>query len=157
MNWVDFLILFVWAVSAFLGWQLGVFGVVCSVAALFVASILAAPVGELFSFLPGDKPVQAMVGFVVVFALEIGVVRFVTAVWSPVTSWVPLVGFANKLAGGIVGFVFGFLLLLLVAAAVDRLPASGLRATVDTAVARSALSPLVVNDYNLFDQLVDLI
>ncbi len=157
MNWVDFLILFVWAVSAFLGWQLGVFGVVCSVAALFVASILAAPVGELFSFLPGDKPVQAMVGFVVVFALEIGAVRFVTAVWSPVTSWVPLVGFANKLAGGIVGFVFGFLLLLLVAAAVDRLPASGLRATVDTAIARSALSPLVVNDYNLFDQLVDLL
>ena len=157
MNWVDFLILFVWSVSAFLGWQLGVFGVVCSVAALFVASVLAAPVGELFSFLPGDKPVQAMVGFVVVFALEIGAVRFVTAVWNPVTSWVPLVGFANKLAGGIVGFVFGFLLLLLVAAAVDRLPASGLRATVDTAVARSALSPLVVNDYNLFDQLVDLL
>ncbi len=157
MNWVDFLILFVWAVSALLGWRLGVFGVVCSVAALFVASVLAAPVGELFSFLPGDKPVHAMVGFVVVFALELGAVRFVTAVWNPVTSWVPLVGFANKLAGGIVGFVFGFLLLLLVAAAVDRLPASGLRATVDTAVAQSALSPLVVNDYNLFDRLFDLL
>lgn len=157
MNWVDLVILSVWAVSAILGWRFGVFGVVCSVAALFVASILAAPVGELFSFLPGDKPVQAMVGFVVVFALEIGAVRFVAAVWNPVVGWVPLVGFANKLAGGIVGFVFGFLLLLLVAAAVDRLPASGLRATVDTAVAQSALSPLVVNDYNLFDRLFDLL
>ena len=157
MNWVDVLILFVWATSALLGWQFGVFGVVCSVAALFVASILAAPVGELFYFLPGDKPVQAMVGFVVVFTLELGAVRLVASVWNPVTSMVPLVGFANKLAGGIVGFVFGFLLLLLVAAAVQRLPASGLRATVNTAIARSALSPLVVNDYNLFDQLVDLI
>ena len=157
MNWVDLLILSVWAVSALIGWRLGVFGVVCSVAALFVAGVLAAPVGELFSFLPGDKPVQAMVGFVVVFALELGAVRLVTAVWNPVTGWIPLVGFANKLAGGIVGFVFGFLLLLLVAAAVDRLPASGLRSTVDTAVARSALSPLVVNDYNLFDRLLDLL
>ena len=155
MNWVDWVILIVWASAAFLGYRIGVLGMVCSLAAFIVAGFLAGPVGSLFTFLPTNATVETMAGFVVVFTLEMAAVKVVTTIWKPVTDWIPLVGFVNGVGGGIVGFVLGFMLLLVVMAGIERLPAGEFRSSLENATGDSSLAGLVVNDYNLFDKLLD--
>ena len=157
MNWVDLAILAILATGTLWGYRVGLLTMVLLLVGLIVAGRLAGPVGSLFASISVDETVQAIAGFVVVSAVQFVAIKVVAHVWRPVMSWIPLANLTNRVAGGTVGFLFGFMLLLVVMAGIEKIPAGGLPNTIGDAIAESTLIGLLVNDYNLLALLLNLV
>ena len=156
MNWVDLAILAILATGAVWGYRVGLLNMVLLLVGLIVASRLAGPVGSLFASISVDETVQAIAGFVVVSAVQFIAIKGVAHVWGPVMSWIPLANLTNRLAGSAMGFLFGLMLLLVLMAGIEKIPAEVLPDTIMDATAESTLIGLLANDYNLLARLLKL-
>ena len=156
MNWVDLAILAILATGTVWGYRVGLLNMVLLLVGLIVAARLAGPVGSLFASISVDETVQAIAGFVVVSAVQFIAIKGVARVWGPVMSWIPLANLTNRLAGSAMGLLFGFMLLLVVVAGIEKIPAGVLPNTIMDATAESTLIGLLVSDYNLLARLLKL-
>lgn len=135
MNWVDIVILVVWAGTASWGASLGLLriGVHLIVVAvgLAISSRIAPTVGDLFSVVTDNENAQSAAGFVAVFLILFiagGVVSF----WlRMLLGIIPFFGSFNKLGGMVVGVAVGFLLLSGILTGIQKFPVRDAQQTID--------------------------
>ena len=135
MNWVDIVILVVWAGTASWGasmglLQMGVHLVVVAVG-LAISSRIAPTVGGLFSVVTDIENAQSVAGFIAVFLILFiagGVVSF----WlRTILGIIPFFGSFNKLGGLIIGVAVGFLLLSGILTGIQKFPVGDAQQTID--------------------------
>ena len=135
MNWVDIVILVVWAGTASWGASMGLLqmGVHLVVVALGLAisSRIAPTVGGLFSVVTDNENAQSVAGFIAVFLILFiagGVVSF----WlRMILGIIPFFGSFNKLGGLIIGVAVGFLLLSGILTGIQKFPVGDAQQTID--------------------------
>ncbi len=109
MNWLDIVLILIFAVALFQGLKLGLLGAaVTAVGALVgwqLAGQLSDDVGGLFGG-AGDT-VATVVAYVIVIALSLVAIRFVYKIVRPFLIIVPVVPLADRLGGMALGLVAG--------------------------------------------------
>ena len=129
MNWLDIVVLVLWALIIAWGFWLGLLRIliplVAGVLALIVASSGSHAIAGLFSPFTNDDNVQEILAFVLVFLgiFMVGAVIGLTV--GKAIKFIPLVGLADRLAGAAVGVLAGFVLLAWLLTAVQQLPEGG--------------------------------
>jgi len=109
MNWIDIVILVIVAVSTFTGLKRGIIKAALSLAGLIIGVILAgryySNLAGLLTFIEQDTIAQG-----VAFAIILIGVMVIAGVLAAVLKWITsitMLGWANHLGGGIVGFLLG--------------------------------------------------
>ena len=115
MNWIDAVVLAVWAVTALWGFSTGLIRIGLSLVAvivgLAVSSRIAEDVGNIFSPLTDSEGAQAVGGFVLIF-LGLFIISAIVGFWvGMVLRFIPLFGLANRVTGLAAGIIIGFLVL----------------------------------------------
>ena len=115
MNWIDAVIVIVWIITALWGFSTGfiqvVIPLVVVIVGLALSSRIAEDVGNIFSGLTDSEGAQAIGGFVLIF-LGLFLLSAIASFWlGMVLRFLPLFGFANRLAGLAAGIIIGFLVL----------------------------------------------
>lgn len=135
MNWIDIVILVVWAGTASWGasmglLQMGVHLIVVAVG-LAISSRIAPTVGDLFSVVTDNENAQSAAGFVGVF-LILFIAGGVLSFWlRMLLGIIPFFGSFNKLGGMIVGVAVGFLLLSGILTGIQKFPVRDAQQTID--------------------------
>ena len=135
MNWIDIVILVVWAGTASWGasmglLQMGIHLVVVAVG-LAIASRIAPTVGDLLSVVTDNENAQAAAGFIGVF-LILFIIGGIASFWTRmVFGIIPFFGSFNKLGGLIVGVVVGFVLLSGILTGIQKFPIGDAQQTID--------------------------
>jgi membrane protein required for colicin V production len=145
MNWIDIVILLIVAGSAFSGLSQGAVRTAISfvgfIAAIFLAGRYYPEVAQ--SLFSSDKSWGPILGYVIIFI----VVTFAASVIGWILSRVvkaTLLGWIDKLVGGVIGAVTGFLTCAaLLAVVMKYLPAT------DTVIAGSALAGFLLDKFPL--------
>ena len=111
MNWLDIVIIIALAVSAFLGFRVGIIKAVLLLAGVIIGVILAGrcygPFSEQLPFIS-----QASVAKIVAFAIILIGVIIIAVVLARLLKWtasVMMLGWVNRLGGAIFGLVLGAL------------------------------------------------
>ena len=157
MNWIDIVILVVWAGTVSWGasmglLQMGVHLVVVAVG-LAISSRIAPQVGDLFGVVTDNENAQAAAGFVALF-LVLFVAGGVVSFWMrTVLGIIPFFGSFNKLGGMVVGLAVGFLLLSGVLTAVQKFPVKDSQQTID----ESKLGAFLADNFDVVIRGVKLI
>jgi len=141
MNWVDIILLGVIAISTVIGLRIGVIKASLSLAGLIVGIVLAGlyyqPLAALLTFIPSET-LARVVAFIIIL---VGVI-LVASVLALMLKWAAqavMLGWANRLAGGVFGLVMGGLLCgALLAISIKYL------GTPD-AISQSRLAPVLLN------------
>ena len=115
MNWIDAVIVIVWIITALWGFSTGALRIIIPLVAVIVglalSSRIAEDVGNIFSGLTDSEGAQAIGGFILIF-LGLFLLSAIASFWlGMVLRFLPLFGFANRLAGLAVGVIIGFLVL----------------------------------------------
>ena len=135
MNWVDIVIIVVWGVTAVGGYSKVFFGVVVPLISLVVglalASRMGGSVGQMFTSVTDNENAQTVAGFILIIGVLFIVGGIVSFSINKVVGIVPLIGFANSLAGMAVGVSIGFLLLSGLLTNIQRFPVREYDATID--------------------------
>ena len=126
MNWVDAVVLIVWAGTGLWGVSAGLLGVGIPVAmviiGLAIASRVATDVGNIFSGLSGDVDLQSIGGFVLIFLALLIVGGIIGIVAGLVLQKIPLFGPLNRFGGLAGGIIIGFVLLSGILTGVQKFP-----------------------------------
>ena len=135
MNWVDIVMLVVWAGTASWGasmglLQMGVHLVVVAVG-LAISSRIAPTVGDLFSVVTDNENAQAAAGFIAVF-LVLFIAGGIASFWiRMIFGIIPFFGSFNKLGGLIVVVAVGFILLSGILTGIQKFPIRDSQQTID--------------------------
>ncbi len=109
MNWLDIVIIVVIGIATFVGLKKGVVKAVLTLAGLIVGVILAGryyvPLSEQLTFISQDS-VAKVVAFAIIFVGAM-VVAALLAQFLKSAASVIMLGWANHLAGAIIGFALG--------------------------------------------------
>ncbi len=156
MNWIDAVVLIGWGVTAGWGFSAGLVRIVIPLIAvilgLALSSRIAEDVGNLFSVVTDNEATQAIAGFILIF-LGLFVLSAIASFWiGMVVRFIPLAGFANKLAGMAVGLIIGFLLLSGVLTGVQRYSDR-----MDDDIDESPLASLLADNFDVVTRGVKLI
>ena len=126
MNWIDLVILAVWALTAGWGFSAGliqlVIPLVTVIVGLAVASRIAGSVGNVFSPFTDNEDYQTIAGFILIFVGLFVLGSVFGFMVRAVLRFIPFFGLANRLAGLAAGLLLGFLLLSGVLTGVQRFP-----------------------------------
>ena len=158
MNWIDAVILVVWALTSGWGYTAGSIQLVIPLATvivgLVVASRIAGSVGNIFSSFTDNEDHQTIGAFILVFVGLFIMASIAGFVLRTILQFIPLGGMANKLAGLAAGLALGFILLSGVLTGVQRFPFSdGLRENIDD----SALGAFLADNFDTVIRGVGLI
>lgn len=124
MNWIDAVVLVVWAGAAMWGFSAGmiriIFPLIAVIIGLALSSRIAEDVGNVFSPATDNEAAQAVGGFILIF-LGLFIISAIAGLWVGMfLRFIPLFGLANRVAGLAVGIIIGFLLLSGVLTGVQR-------------------------------------
>lgn len=126
MNWIDLVILVVWALTSGWGYTAGliqlVIPLVTVIVGLAVASRIGDSVGNVFSPFTDNADYQTIAGFILIFVGLFIVASIVGFVLRTVLRFIPLGGMVNNLAGLAAGLAIGFILLSGVLTGVQKFP-----------------------------------
>lgn len=126
MTWLDVVVIVVWVVVTFWGLKTGLvsmlFPLAIVVGSLLLGGVLAGPIGDLFSLLTDDETVQTIGGYALIFVVLFVAGSLAMHFLSVSSRFVPSSGLANNAAGGVVGFMVGFVLLSGILAGLQKLP-----------------------------------
>ena len=126
MNWIDLVILVVWALSSGWGFTAGliqlVIPLVTVIVGLAIASRIGDSVGNVFSSFTDNPDHQTIGGFILVFVGLFILSSIAGFVLRTVLAFIPLGGMVNKLAGLAAGLALGFVLLSGVLTGVQKFP-----------------------------------
>jgi len=158
MNWIDLVILVVWALSSGWGYTAGLIQMVIPLATvivgLAVASRIADSVGNLFSAFTDNEDHQTIGGFILIFIGLFILASIAGFVLRTFLRFIPLGGMVNKLAGLAAGLLIGFVLLSGVLTGVQKFPLNdGLVEDIDD----SALGAFLADNFDVVIRGVGLI
>ena len=126
MNWIDAVVLVVWAITAFWGYRSGLVQItiplVVVIVGLAVSSRLAPDVGDVFSGFTENEDIQTIAGFVLIFFVLVVAGALAGFTVRTVLRVIPLFGLANSLGGMVAGLLIGFLILSGVLIGVQKYP-----------------------------------
>ena len=126
MNWIDVVILVVWALNSGWGYMAGLIQMVIPLAAvivgLAVASRIGDSVGNIFSPLTDNEDYQTIAGFILIFVGLFILASIAGFALRTVLRFIPLGGMVNKLAGLAAGLALGVILLSGVLTGVQKHP-----------------------------------
>ena len=115
MNWLDIVILVVWAATGLWGFSAGlvqlVIPLVGLIVGLAVASRIGDTVGQIFSGVTDNQDAQTLAGFFLILAVCTiggGIIGFML---RPLLKFVVVAGMVNRVAGFALGIVIAFVLL----------------------------------------------
>ena len=156
MNWLDIVVLVLWALVIAWGFWLGLLRILIPLAAVVLALVVASrgahAIADLFSPFTNDDNVQNILAFVLVFLGIFIAGALIGLTVRRVTKFIPLFGLADRLAGAAVGIVAGFVLLAGLLTAVQQLPQDG---TSETAFG-SDYSLLLVDNFRVVTEAVGI-
>lgn len=157
MNWVTILVLVVWGLAAFWGFRTGLIRMVVPLVVILVglalASRIAEPVGNIFSFVSDNENVQTVIAFLAIF-----VVLFVAGAWlstllRTAIGIIPLAGLSNNLAGAGVGLLIGFVVLSVLLTGLQKFPVGNFRED----ISESGLGTFLADNFDVVTRGVKLI
>ena len=157
MNWVDIVILVVWAGTASWGASMGLLrmGVHLAtvVVGLAVSSRIAASLSGVFAPLTDNENAQTVAAFIAIF-LILFIAGGILSFWMrTILGIIPLFGTANKLGGLVVGVIMGFVLLSGVLTGIQKFPVGDAQQTIDD----SALGAFLADNFDTVIRGVKLI
>lgn len=143
MNWLDIVIIVGVGVAAFIGVRKGIIKIVLTLAGLVVGIVLAGryyvPFSQHLTFIS-----QASLAKVAAFAIIFIGVMIIATVLARLVKWTAsaiMLGWVNRLGGGILGFVVGAMFCgALLAMWVKFLGMTG-------AIAESTIAPILLNQF----------
>jgi uncharacterized membrane protein required for colicin V production len=94
---------------------------------LALASRIAGPVGNVFSFVSENENVQTVVAFIAIFAVLFIAGAWLSSLLSTAIGIIPLAGLGNNLAGAAVGILIGFIVLSVVLTGLQKFPVGNFR------------------------------
>jgi uncharacterized membrane protein required for colicin V production len=131
MNWVTLLVLVVWGLTAFWGFRTGLIRMVVPLVVILVglalASRIAEPVGNIFSFVSDNENVQTVIAFIAIFAVLFVAGAWLSSLLSSAIGVIPLAGLGNNIAGAAVGILIGFIILSGVLTGLQKFPVGNFR------------------------------
>ena len=149
MNWLDVVILVVWAITAFWGFRTGLLQMVVLLVmtgvGLALSSRFAAPVANLLSpFIPNED-LRTFAAFGVVFVVLLVIAAAASHILGAMTR--PLIFLAplNRLGGIAVGLLVGFVVLSGVLTGLQKFPIGGVTESIDS----SALGTFLVDHFDI--------
>ena len=156
MNWLDIVVLLLWALIIAWGFWLGLLRILIPLAAVVLALVVASrgahSIADLFSPFTNDDNVQNVLAFVLVFLGIFIVGALIGLTVRKAIKFIPLFGLADRLAGAVVGILAGFVLLAGLLTAVQQLPESG---TSETGF-ESDFSLLLVDNFQVVTRAVGI-
>ena len=156
MNWIDAVVLAVWAATALWGFSTGLIRIglslVAAIVGLAVSSRIAPDVGNIFSGLTDSEGAQAVGGFVLIF-LGMFIISAIVGFWAGmVLRFIPLGGLANRATGLAAGIIIGFLVLSGLLTGVQRFSDR-----VDDDIDESALGSFLADNFDVVTRGLKLI
>jgi uncharacterized membrane protein required for colicin V production len=131
MNWVTLLALVVLGLTAFWGFRTGLIRMVVPLVVILVglalASRIAEPVGNIFSFVSDNENVQTVIAFIAIFAVLLIAGAWLSSLLSSAIGIIPLAGLGNNAAGAAVGIIIGFIILSGVLTGLQKFPVGNFR------------------------------
>ena len=156
MNWLDIVVLVLWALVIAWGFWLGLLRILIPLAAVLLALVVASrgshAIADLFSPFTNDDNVQNILAFVLVFLGIFVVGALIGHAVRKAIKFIPLFGLADRLAGAAVGILAGFVLLAGLLTAVQQFPQDG---TSETAF-ESDFSRLLVDNFQVATEAVGI-
>ena len=126
MNWIDVVILVVWALSSGWGYTAGLIQLVIPLATVIVglaiASRIGDSVGNIFSSFTDNEDYQTIGGFILIFVGLFILASIAGFVLRTALRFIALGGMVNNLAGLAAGLALGFVLLSGVLTGVQKFP-----------------------------------
>ena len=126
MNWIDVVILVVWALSSGWGYTAGLIQLVIPLATVIVglaiASRIGDSVGNIFSSFTDNEDYQTIGGFILIFVGLFILASIAGFVLRTALRSIALGGMVNNLAGLAAGLALGFVLLSGVLTGVQKFP-----------------------------------
>lgn len=169
MNWLDLVIILIVGLSAFMGLKIGLIRAGLTALGIFVGSILGGQlsddIGGLFSGIDADSAVATVISYAIIITICLIIAAVASVVLRKVVN-LPLMGWADKLAGGALGIAAG----AVIAAAVvmgmanltyssevgDEIATKVLNSTLDTDKAKKRLEEGLTNSA-LVDAFIDVV
>ncbi len=144
MNYVDIIVIILWALAAIWGFRSGLIQMVVPLvvvaAGLALSSRLALPLGNLYASFTASDNLRTILGFAtLVFGLII-VAMVLSFLLKFMLKFIPLAGLANSLGGALLGIIAGFILLSGALVALQKFPVGAIQEDVDRSVVGSALA-----------------
>lgn len=148
MNWVDIVILVVWAGTASWGASMGLLQMVVHLVTVAVGLALSSRIAEsfggVFAPLTDNENAQTVAAFIFIF-LILFIAGGILSFWlRTILGIIPLFGTANKLGGLVVGVVVGFILLSGVFTGIQKFPIGEMQQTIDD----SALGAFLADNFD---------
>ena len=114
MNWLDIVLIIGLAISVIMGIQSGLIKVAFMLVGGIIGVVLAGRfsdgLADKLSFIPGDG-VPGIVSFILIVAATIVVAMIIGTIVKKVVHILPLVGWVDKLGGGIIGLLSGAIII----------------------------------------------
>ncbi|MSQ07066.1 MAG: CvpA family protein [Dehalococcoidia bacterium] len=144
MNYIDIIVLILWALAAVWGFRSGLIQMIVPLAVvgagLALSSRLAIPMGNLYASFITNENLQTVVGFgTIVFGLII-VAIVLSFLLKFILKFIPLAGLADSLGGAVVGAIIGFILVSGALVALQKFPVGVIQEDIDQSVVGNALA-----------------
>jgi membrane protein required for colicin V production len=114
MNWLDIVLIIGLAISVIMGIQSGLIKVAFMLVGGIIGVVLAGQysdgLADKLSFIPGDGA-PGIIAFIIIVALTVVAAMIIGTIVKKVIHIIPLVGWVDKLGGGIIGLLAGAIII----------------------------------------------
>ncbi|MBN1692246.1 MAG: CvpA family protein [Dehalococcoidales bacterium] len=114
MNWLDIVLIIGLAISVLAGIRAGLIKVAFTLVGVIIGVVLAGRysdgLADKLSFIPGDSA-PGIISFVLIIAATVVVAMIAGTIVKKVVHILPLVGWVDKLGGGIIGLLSGAIII----------------------------------------------
>ncbi len=145
MNWLDIVLIIGLAISVLAGIRAGLIKVAFTLVGGIIGVVLAGRysdgLADKLSFIPGDSA-QGIISFVLIIAATIVVAMIAGTIVKKVVHILPLVGWVDKLCGGIIGLLSGAIIIGALLAMWLKYGPTGADVVLDSALANFLLDKL---------------
>lgn len=157
MNWLDVVILVVWAITAFWGFRTGLLQMVVLLVMVGVglafSSRLAGPVANLLSPFIANQDLRTIAAFAVVFIILLVIAAVASHILGALTRALIFFGPLNRLGGLAMGLLAGFVILSGALTALQKFPVGEVPKSIDS----SPLGTFLVDHFDVVIRGVKLV
>ena len=144
MNYIDIIVLILWALAAIWGFRSGLIQMVVPLvvvaAGLAVSSRLAMPLGNLYASFVTNDNLRTILGFATIVFGLIVIAMVLSFLLKFMLKFIPLAGLADSLGGALVGIIIGFILLSGALVALQKFPVGVIQEDIHKSVVGNALA-----------------
>jgi uncharacterized membrane protein required for colicin V production len=138
MNWLDVVILVVWAITGLWGFRAGLLQMLVLLVmvgvGLALSSRLAQPLATILSSFTPNEDLRTIAAFIIIFVVLLVAAAAVSHVLGKMTKPLTFLGPFNRLGGIAMGLLVGFVVLSGVLSVAQRFPLGDVPASIDSSV-----------------------